>query len=470
MHDQLSHSRGASFGPMLVGGFSAALVAACTWFITHHPWLGLMEQVAIPLVLVAWFVSLAVTSSRVAQSRAISVGIGSGLISGLAGLVFFGSRLGKHAAEGQTSEGMVPDAWMLLLGFVGLGIGLGLVGGLIGRVIARPHTPDQSSAHWLSRFALVVCVAIAPLVFIGGLVTSTRSGMAVPDWPRTFGANMFLYPLGSHSEPGTFVEHSHRLFGAFVGLSAFLMLIWVFAVERRRWVWAIASIAFALVCAQGILGGGRVHFQTSLAGSDPIAAEKVGRWLALAHGVLAQLTFATMVALAVTLSDHFRALTPGQTLLDSPTARRVRLFCTAALHTLLLQLAFGALYRHLRGNHALWTHIGFSIVVVIIAAIAGFTLMSEPVRRTIVGRTVASIGLALATLATVQFLLGWATFALGGRLAVPESIGEALFRTVHQANGAVLIAVAAGAFVWGKRLGRANRASQQPLRSPTATA
>ena len=62
-------------------------------------------------------------------------------------------------------------------------------------------------------------VAVAPLLFVGGLVTSTNSGMAVPDWPNTFGSNMFLYPLGPRAQPDVYLEHSHRLFGTLVGLA-----------------------------------------------------------------------------------------------------------------------------------------------------------------------------------------------------------------------------------------------------------
>ena len=63
------------------------------------------------------------------------------------------------------------------------------------------------------------------VLLIGGLVTSTESGMAVPDWPGTFGANMFLYPIGLMAHPRIFLEHSHRLFGAMAGLVSILALL-----------------------------------------------------------------------------------------------------------------------------------------------------------------------------------------------------------------------------------------------------
>ena len=76
----------------------------------------------------------------------------------------------------------------------------------------------------LHRFAAFVVAATAILIFAGGLVTSTGSGLSVPDWPNTFGTNMFLYPLGPRAAPDVFLEHSHRLFGTLVGLSAIAMV------------------------------------------------------------------------------------------------------------------------------------------------------------------------------------------------------------------------------------------------------
>jgi cytochrome c oxidase assembly protein subunit 15 len=335
----------------------------------------------------------------------------------------------------------VPNAWILALGFVGMGLAIGLIGGMVGRVIAREQTHDLPAAHWLSRFAIVAAVAVAPLIFIGGLVTSTNSGMAVPDWPQTYGVNMFLYPLGSHTPAPKFLEHAHRLFGAFIGLATLVLLVFTLKIERRTWVRVLAAIAFGTVCVQGVLGGLRVLQDT-----------RIG---AMLHGILAQLTFGVVVSLAVVLSDLFRTLPPGQSILDPRTGKRVRVFCTAALHALIIQLIFGAIYRHFRGTHALWTHIGFSVVVTILAILAGSMLTSEPVRRTLVGRRVAVIGICLAAAGAIQFLLGWLAFAFAGRDPDPQSIAQALIRTTHQANGAILLAFATAAFVWGKRLGRA---------------
>lgn len=451
MNTELNPSRGSTLGPILVGGFAATVCMGTAWFFTHLPWLGLDEQFAVPLILVCWFIALAAFASRVRRGRSITVGLGAGAVSGIAGLVFFGSRLGQAATVEGATPGLVPNAPLLIAGFMGLSLALGLVAGLVGRVVARKNTPDQTAAHWLGRFAIVTAVAIAPLIFIGGLVTSTDSGMAVPDWPRTYGANMFLYPLAGHvgviggkPYPQVYVEHAHRLFGAFVGLSAIALLTFTVMVDRRRWAKWMAFAALGAVCVQGVLGGARVIENSTVK--------------AMAHGILAQLTFGLVVALAVVLSDRYRSLTPNQKLLEPALARRIRFLCTLTLHSLLLQLLLGAWYRHFHSKHVLYTHIAFSILVLIGATIAGFTLSGEKARQNTVGPVTSRLGLALAIVATFQFLLGWITFAVAGLTPDPTSIAQAITRTAHQANGGILIALAAACYVWGRRLGRANTA------------
>src|SRR5947209_14296364 len=108
--------------------------------------------------------------------------------------------------------------------------------------------------HWVAVFAAVFTW---PLVFVGGSVTTYRVGMAVPDWPTTFGINMFLYDFWN-APFGVRVEHAHRLYGAAVGLATAFLAGWFLAVERRRSLKALGFLALALVVVQGVLGGTRV--------------------------------------------------------------------------------------------------------------------------------------------------------------------------------------------------------------------
>src|ERR1017187_10667882 len=91
------------------------------------------------------------------------------------------------------------------------------------------------STIWLIRVAWLICVAIFFLIFSGGMVTSKGGGLAVPDWPTTFGYNMFLFPV-SKWVGGIFFEHTHRLIASIVGFMTIILAVWLGLGEDRRWV------------------------------------------------------------------------------------------------------------------------------------------------------------------------------------------------------------------------------------------
>src|SRR5436190_24041102 len=122
-------------------------------------------------------------------------------------------------------------------------------------------TARQPSKFSYARGPHFVAVGAAvltwPLLFLGGLVTTLRVGMAVPDWLTTFGVNMFLYNFLNDSI-GVQLEHSHRLYASAVGVACIVLagtLLWA---DPRRWVKALGVLALAGVIAQGVLGGTRV--------------------------------------------------------------------------------------------------------------------------------------------------------------------------------------------------------------------
>src|SRR5882724_10886418 len=109
----------------------------------------------------------------------------------------------------------------------------------------------------LHVIAVLTATATFPLIFMGGLVTSHGAGMSVPDWPNSYGYNMFLFPprlwIG-----GILYEHTHRLMGTVVGMLSIALAIWAWRVERRRWVRWLATSVLLAVIFQGVLGGLRV--------------------------------------------------------------------------------------------------------------------------------------------------------------------------------------------------------------------
>src|SRR5690606_38113289 len=136
--------------------------------------------------------------------------------------------------------------------------------------------------------ARVLCGLTLIVVGVGGLVTTTKAGMAVPDWPNTYGYNLFLYPWETWfwGPWDLFVEHGHRLAASASGLVTILLLILLWRDRSRpRWLAWMGMVALALVILQGLLGGMRVVLDE--------------RWLAMVHGIVGPLFFGLTVALVL---------------------------------------------------------------------------------------------------------------------------------------------------------------------------
>src|SRR5689334_24375495 len=138
-------------------------------------------------------------------------------------------------------------------------------------------TTQDRRSPWAHRLVVALALVTFPLIWVGGLVTTYDAGMAVPDWPGTYGYNLLLYPWTTWvAGPwDLFIEHGHRLLGATAGLLTIGFVIAVFALDRRLSMRFLAIGALALVLAQGVLGGGRVLFDA--------------RHIALIHGCVGPL-------------------------------------------------------------------------------------------------------------------------------------------------------------------------------------
>src|SRR5215470_4697359 len=102
---------------------------------------------------------------------------------------------------------------------------------------------------WLNRYLKLLVFATFLLIIAGGLVTSTDSGLAVPDWPKSYG--MWMPPMVG----GVFFEHGHRMVASFVGFLTIILAIWLWRKEPRKWVRNLGIIALFMVILQGVLGG-----------------------------------------------------------------------------------------------------------------------------------------------------------------------------------------------------------------------
>jgi heme a synthase len=238
----------------------------------------------------------------------------------------------------------------------------------------------NTNGSGLHRFALFTAVATLALVVIGGLVTSHGAGMAVPDWPNTYGYNMFLFPVAQWVG-GVFYEHTHRLVASGVGLLTVVLALWLYgrsarpvmrwgglillllgvaaavAVPRRwadgvvigvvglasfgaSWIWPRCEpsakwlrrcgiAALVAVVLQGVLGGLRVVLLKDVIG--------------VFHATLAQLFFVLICAIALFTSRWWQTL-PWR----KPSAIDCRLSALFLLTTIMIlgQLALGAAMRH----------------------------------------------------------------------------------------------------------------------------
>jgi len=181
----------------------------------------------------------------------------------------------------------------------------------------------------LHRFSVLTAVSTFVLIFLGGLVTSTGSGLSVPDWPTTYGENMFTFPIDKWVG-GIKYEHGHRLFASFVGLLTVILTVWVTLKENRKWVQWLTYYALGAVIVQGILGGLTVLFLLPTA-------------ISIAHGMLAQTFFCAVSTIALFTSKWW---TDGKENIDFERTRSMQTLSYLAVAVVFLQLGFGALLRH----------------------------------------------------------------------------------------------------------------------------
>jgi cytochrome c oxidase assembly protein subunit 15 len=283
------------------------------------------------------------------------------------------------------------------------------------------------------------------LIVIGGIVTSTDSGLAVPDWPTTFGYNMFLYPL-SEMVGGILYEHSHRLMGSLVGLLTVGLFVFILAKDSRKWLKWLGLAALIAVIVQGILGGLRVT--------------QINRNFAIVHACLAQAFFALLCGIAWFTARDWWQDRNEPAIATTQKLRRLSLITTGLIY---VQLIFGAVLRHTGSR--LDIHLVFAFLV---------TLHIFLLVRRILGtndeaqRIAPSMALLLLGLLAIQLMLG--TGAFFARLtALGETFAAALTVTITTAHVAVGALMLVSSFVLTLKIYRFTDASV-PADAPTSGA
>jgi cytochrome c oxidase assembly protein subunit 15 len=179
-------------------------------------------------------------------------------------------------------------------------------------------------------YAALVAAATGILIFAGGLVTSTESGLSVPDWPNTYGYFMFFFPL-EKMVGGIRFEHTHRLIASTVGFLILVLAVWFWRAEPRSWVRRLGYIALAAVITQGILGGITVLWYLP----DPIS---------ISHASLAQIVFCLTVTIALVTSPGWtRGYAAAGPAPDDRVLQKIAALTTGVIF---LQIVVGATMRH----------------------------------------------------------------------------------------------------------------------------
>ncbi len=265
---------------------------------------------------------------------------------------------------------------------------------------------------WLSRYARLVVAATFLLILAGGLVTSHEAGLAVPDWPLSYG--QFFPPMVGN----IFWEHGHRMIAGTVGILTLILTLWVHWREKgivRRLAW----ICLAAVVIQALLGGLTVILMLPSA-------------VSIAHACLGQTFFCLLIALAYFLSR------PHAPVEEAPAqAPRLRKLMVVTAVILYLQLILGATVRHTGNGWAIGLHVlmAFAVLFHILRVFLGVS--GQYSRDFLLPWVTRLIGF----LVLIQFFLGIGSFIVTRLLEAgyAPSGPEVWFTVAHQTGGALIL-------------------------------
>ena len=340
----------------------------------------------------------------------------------------------------------------------------------IDRAMSESNSQTDPPGRLVHRLAVLVVCLVWPLIWVGGLVTTYDAGMAVPDWPGTYGYNLFLYPyktwlLGPFD---LFIEHGHRLLGAVVGLVAIGIVVAAYLREPRRWVFFLALGLLAAVITQGLLGGMRVVLGD--------------RTLAMVHGCFGPAFFVLCVTMSVVTS---RGWWQPETLADRdrlPISKTLVSVTVMLLAISYLQLVLGAQLRHVQPNAApggfamiVATHVLTAFLLWFLALFVCFRIrrcgdltLSRPA-VCLIGLVSVQIGLGVGTW-VVSYgwpsFLGWVPGASGFLLRAKGFV-DSIIVTGHVATGSLILAVSALLLVRLLRV-KSKRATTHRMNDSTA--
>ena len=183
--------------------------------------------------------------------------------------------------------------------------------------------------RFLSLYSKLLTCFVLSLILLGALVTSHDAGLSVPDWPSSFGYNMYTYPISQWID-GIFYEHTHRLYASFIGMLTIGLVVLTFLYEKRKYVKVVSSLALIVVICQGVLGGLTVLY-------------KLPDVISVSHGTLGQTFFLITLFVALACSNEWQNNTLKSFSFFKNRSSTTALICVILLY---LQLLLGAFVRH----------------------------------------------------------------------------------------------------------------------------
>lgn len=314
---------------------------------------------------------------------------------------------------------------------------------------------NASVSRPLRIYTRVVAGFTFLLLLVGGLVTSTGSGLSVPDWPLSFG--QWMPPM----EGGVLYEHGHRMVASFVGLLIVIEAVWLWKAESRRWVKAMGWAALGGVVVQGVLGGLTVLLRLPDA-------------VSVSHAGLAELVFGTTVAIALVCSRSWTEADPADRPVDAGTPALATLAAATAV-LVWLQILLGAVVRHTGaglaipdfplaygqlvpplGSRSVQLHFAHRVGALVVAGSIAWTAL-RAWRAPAGGRLARPAGL-LAALVVAQI-------ALGGWTVLSHK--DPIVTTAHLGTGALIFATSVVLALRARRHLALSPAPARPSASPS---
>lgn len=303
--------------------------------------------------------------------------------------------------------------------------------------------------RWAHACAWLLVCATFPLIWVGGLVTTTDAGMAFRDWLTSDGHLMPFYPWLS-SAGDKFVEHGHRLLGMTAGILSIVLVVSTWLSDRRRWVRMYSLFILGAVILQGVLGGMRILLDE--------------RTLALIHGCTGPLFFALCVGMVVLTSRWWKDVRPIQKSAAVLKVFRLAIVCTCLAYG---QLVVGAVVRH--SPHmlsetssaifqmAVYFHLFLALLILVHVMLLAWRCLRSRLQViggiALLGLVVAQLALGMTTWLVKYGMPRWAS-ALFGDLPFVNKQADFLQTSIVTGHVAVGSLILIAAFAIALRLGR----------------